>query len=244
MKKFVGLLSTLCAAVLLVGCAEETPEDAEARTNVPSLVDDTETDTAGISDADDETKETTPPVPAEAIATFGNGCFWCTESVIEKFRGVKSVVSGYSGGEKRNVTYREVCDKANPTGHIEVVQVTYDPSQVSFKTLLRAFFATHDPTSWDKQGNDEGMQYRSVVFYHNDEQKLATETAIKELNASDLYEDPIVTEVRPLKFFVKAEEEHQDFFARNPSQGYCLATIPKKLEKIQKIFGDKGVLKE
>lgn len=171
------------------------------------------------------------------IATFGTGCFWCTEAVMESLDGVKKVVSGYSGGHDRKPTYKEVC--TGNTGHAECVEVTYDPKVVSYADLLEAFFRSHDPTSLNKQGNDIGTQYRSVVFYHNDEQKHLAEQAKTELDKSGAYGKPIVTEITKAVTFYPAEDYHQNYFANNPDQGYCAFVIAPKLDKFKKVFKDK-----
>ena len=167
-------------------------------------------------------------------ATFGTGCFWCTEAMFETLDGVSSAVSGYEGGTKANPTYKEVC--TGTTGHAECVEVTYDPKKVSYEHLLEAFFRSHDPTSLNRQGADVGTQYRSVIFYNNDEQKEAAERIKKELNASGAYDKPIVTEIAPASTFYVAEDYHQDYYAQNPDQGYCAFVIAPKLDKFKKVF--------
>jgi peptide-methionine (S)-S-oxide reductase len=170
-------------------------------------------------------------------ATFGAGCFWCTEAVFLNVNGVTKVVSGYSGGKVKNPTYREVC--TGLTGHAEVTQITYDPKKVSFEDLLEVFWNTHDPTTLNRQGADEGTQYRSVVFYANDEQKKIAEQYKKQLEASHLYKNPIVTEISPLSIFYPAEDYHQNYYALNQDQGYCQYVIRPKVEKFKKHFADK-----
>ena len=170
------------------------------------------------------------------IATFGGGCFWCTEAIFKELKGVVSVTSGYSGGEVVNPSYKEVC--TGKTGHAEAVQIEFDPSVVPFSKLLEVFFATHDPTTLNRQGNDVGTQYRSVIFYHNQKQKETAEAVIDRLNKEDVYGKPIVTTVEPWKNFFKAEDYHQDYFENNPNQGYCQYVIAPKVEKFQKIFKD------
>lgn len=167
-----------------------------------------------------------------STATFGGGCFWCIEAVFELVRGVKSVVSGYAGGHVTNPTYEEVCGKQ--TGHAEVVQVTFDPAVVSFRDLLGVFFAYHDPTTLNRQGADVGPQYRSVVYTHDDEQKRITDEVIAELNTSEVFPSPIVTEVAPLPTFYPAENYHQGFYRGNPMQGYCRAVVAPKVAKFRK----------
>lgn len=171
------------------------------------------------------------------VATFGTGCFWCTEAVMESLEGVKKVVSGYSGGHDPNPNYKAVC--TGSTGHAECVEVTYDPKVISYADLLEAFFRSHDPTSLNRQGNDVGTQYRSVIFYHTDEQKQLAETAKAELDKSGAYSNPIVTEITKFQKFYPAEDYHQNYFANNPDQGYCAFVIAPKLDKFKKVFKDK-----
>ena len=170
-------------------------------------------------------------------ATFGSGCFWCTEAIFERVNGVKTVESGYSGGTVENPTYEQVC--GGKTGHAEAVQITYDPKVVSYPELLEIFWSTHDPTTLNRQGNDVGTQYRSVIFYHNDEQKKLAEEYKKKLNESGAWGNPIVTEISQYKNFYKAENYHQDYFENNPNQGYCSFVIAPKVEKFEKVFKDK-----
>ena len=170
-------------------------------------------------------------------ATFGSGCFWCTEAIFENLNGVHSVVSGYAGGLVLNPTYEEVC--AGTTGHAEVTQITYDPSVITYDELLEVFWKTHDPTTLNRQGNDAGPQYRSVIFYHNDEQKKLAEKYKAELDKSGAWDKPIVTEISPLTNYFPAEDYHQDYYNNNPNQGYCAFVIGPKLEKFRKVFKDK-----
>ncbi|QJW92017.1 peptide-methionine (S)-S-oxide reductase MsrA [Spirosoma taeanense] len=170
-------------------------------------------------------------------ATFGTGCFWCTEAVFESLDGVIKSVSGYEGGRNPNPTYKEVC--SGTTGHAECVEITYDPSVITYQELLEAFFRSHDPTTLNRQGADVGTQYRSVIFYHNDEQKQLAETAKDELNKAGAYPNPIVTEISPAETFYEAEAYHQDYFAKNPNQGYCAFVIAPKLDKFRKVFKEK-----
>jgi len=163
-------------------------------------------------------------------ATFGGGCFWCVEAVMERLRGVRDVVSGYAGGHVPNPTYEQVCGKQ--TGHAEVVQVTYDPAMISYRDLLEVFFTTHDPTTPDRQGHDIGPQYRSIVLYHDDEQRRTAEAVKAE--SQRLYDAPIVTEIVPLDVFYEAEASHQDYYDRNPYQPYCAFVIAPKVAKLRK----------
>ena len=170
-------------------------------------------------------------------ATFGSGCFWCTEAIFERIKGVTSVVSGYTGGKVDNPSYEEVC--TGKTGHAEVIQIKFDSAVVSYDELLEIFWKTHDPTTLNRQGADVGTQYRSVIFYHNDEQKEKAESYKTELNKAKIWEDPIVTEISPLKNFYSAEKYHQDYYEQNPNQGYCSFVITPKIEKFEKVFKDK-----
>ena len=174
---------------------------------------------------------------AEQVATLGGGCFWCVEAVYLGLRGVTRVVSGYAGGQVPNPTYEQVCGKK--TGHAEVVQVTFDPDQVSYEDLLRVFFTVHDPTTKDRQGNDVGPQYRSIILTHDDAQREAAGRIIAEIAAAGIWPGSIVTEVRPLEAFWPAEEYHQNYFARNPWQGYCQAIVAPKVAKFRKTFADR-----
>lgn len=170
-----------------------------------------------------------------SLATFGGGCFWCTEAVFERVKGVSKVLSGYTGGHVENPTYEEVCEKT--TGHAEVVQITFDPAVVSYQQLLEIHFATHDPTTLNRQGADAGPQYRSAVFFHSDEQKRVAAEVIAELNAS-VFGGRIVTEVTPAGVFYPAEGYHQGFYRNNPTQGYCIAVVSPKVAKFRKQFAE------
>jgi peptide-methionine (S)-S-oxide reductase len=170
-------------------------------------------------------------------ATFGAGCFWCVEAVFQNLEGVVSVASGYEGGKIKNPTYKEVC--SGLTGHAEVLQVIYDPTKISFKELLEVFWGTHDPTTLNRQGADSGTQYRSVIFYHNEEQKMLSEKYKKELDASGAFDRPIVTEISPASTFYKAEDYHQNYYNENGSQPYCTFVIKPKVDKMKKVFGNK-----
>jgi peptide-methionine (S)-S-oxide reductase len=187
------------------------------------------TQAGGISMANDA-------APTPAKATFAGGCFWCTEAVFEQIDGVKGVVSGYIGGEVPNPTYKDVC--TGLTGHAEAVEIEYDPAVVSYPKLLEIFFATHDPTTRNRQGADVGTQYRSGIFYHDDEQKRIAEEVIGRLNGMRVFPRPIVTEVTKATTFYPAEAYHQDYFANNPGQGYCRAVVAPKVDKVQKVFRD------
>lgn len=166
-------------------------------------------------------------------ALLGGGCFWCTEAVFLQLKGVEKVISGYAGGDTINPTYEQIC--TGNTNHAEVILIDFDEQQISFKQLLNVFFTTHDPTTLNRQGNDIGTQYRSVIYYFNDEQKVQAEAYIAELTAQDL---DIVTALSPVPMFYPAEDYHQNYYAKNPSQGYCNFAIPPKLMKLQSQFKD------
>ncbi len=170
-------------------------------------------------------------------ATFAGGCFWCLEAIFQDVEGVTQVVSGYSGGHVPSPSYEQVC--TGTTGHAEAVQITYDPGQITYDELLEIFFQTHDPTTLNRQGNDHGTQYRSAIFYMNNDQKKKAEQMIARLNASESFEDPIVTEVAPLDNFYPAEGYHQDYYKLNPNQPYCRLVIHPKLNKFKKQFNPK-----
>lgn len=171
------------------------------------------------------------------LATFGAGCFWCVEAVFQQLEGVQTVESGYSGGSKPNPTYEEVC--SGTTGHAEVCRIRFDPAKIRYDDLLEVFWKTHDPTTVNRQGNDVGTQYRSVIFYHTERQRELAEKYKKELDASGAFADPIVTEIVPFEAFTKAEAYHQNYFRLNPEKGYCRAVIRPKVEKFQKVFKDR-----
>ncbi len=171
------------------------------------------------------------------LATLGGGCFWCLEPIFKDLRGVEQIVVGYSGGAVSHPTYERVC--TGTTGHAEVVQITFEPGVISFKKILEVFFSIHDPTTPNRQGADAGPQYRSVIFYHDQEQKEITERMIQELNASGTWNSPIVTEILPFKAFYKAEDYHQDYFLKNPEQPYCRVVIAPKVEKFRRHYASK-----
>jgi len=203
----MNLAKTLLAVLTcvgLVGCAQEAPKEIR--------------------------KPMSKGTNQLELATFGGGCFWCLEAVFEMLPGVESVTNGYAGGREGNVTYQEVC--TGKTGHAEVVQIAYDPKQITYEKLLETFWEVHDPTTLNRQGNDVGTQYRSVIFYHNETQKLAAEKsrAAEQTN----WPKPIVTEIVPLTKFYSGEEYHQDYYRNNPNQGYCSMVIRPKVEKFEK----------
>lgn len=174
---------------------------------------------------------------SEELATLAGGCFWCLEAVYKELRGVRGVVSGYAGGHVESPTYREVCE--GTTGHAEVVQIIFDSSAVSYKELLEVFFTIHDPTTLNRQGGDVGTQYRSAVFYHSPEQRETAEQVIAEMSAARVWDSPIVTEVAPLEKFYPAEDYHQNYFEKNPTQPYCRAVVAPKVSKFRKLFLDR-----
>jgi len=173
----------------------------------------------------------------EELATIGGGCFWCLEPIFSELRGVVRVEVGYSGGRTVNPTYEEVC--TDTTGHAEVVQVTFNPNEISFKEILQIFFRVHDPTTLNRQGNDVGTQYRSVIFYRDDRQKQVAEEVIREVESAKVWDGPIVTEVKPFTAFYRAEEYHQRYYERNPHKPYCQMVIAPKLIKFRKRFYEK-----
>ena len=170
----------------------------------------------------------------QEVATFGGGCFWCLEAVFEETRGVLDVVNGYAGGEVQNPTYEQVC--SGTTGHAEVVQITFDPTVISYEALLKIFWLIHDPTTLNRQGNDVGTQYRSVIFYHDEQQKEQAEVSIKAFSTKFL--KPIVTEVKPLELFFKAEAYHQNYFKNNPNHGYCVFVVSPKVQHFKHEYQD------
>ena len=186
-------------------------------------------------------------VPDKAIAakstdnfetiTLGGGCYWCVEAVYEKLDGVKSVASGFSGGKNANPSYEEVC--SGSTGHAEVVEITFDKSKTNLDEIFKVFFTVHDPTTLNRQGGDVGTQYRSVIFYRNEEQKKVAQTIIEQLNAAKVYDNPIVTQVAPFKEFYKAKDSHQNYYENNKTQPYCEMVIQPKIEKFEKIFKER-----
>ncbi len=171
------------------------------------------------------------------IATLGGGCFWCTEAVFLQVKGVEKVVSGYMGGKVKNPTYKEVC--SGLTGHAEVIQITFNPTVVSYEEVLEIFWNTHDPTTLNRQGADEGTQYRSVVFYHSPQQKATAEAYKKQLGDARTFPNPIVTEISPAAEFYEAEDYHQNYYSLNPGQGYCQYVIRPKVEKFKKQYAGK-----
>lgn len=185
----------------------------------------------------DEIGAAPAPAGGAETATFGTGCFWCTEAVFLQLKGVQSVVSGYSGGTVKNPTYDEVC--TGKTGHAEVVQITFDPAVISFPELLEVFWRTHDPTTLNRQGNDIGTQYRSAIFYHSERQKVLAERYKKKVDAAGVFASPVVTEIVPFTEFYPAEQYHQNYYAEHTRQPYCRAVIAPKMDKLKKVFRDR-----
>lgn len=236
--KLVGaaVVALVLASVAIAVLSRQPPATAQPRPDPVAADRQTENGATAETRPDDAD-------PAEErtdglqVATFGSGCFWCTEAVFQQLKGVQSIASGYSGGHVRNPTYRQVCD--GTTGHAEVIQVTYDPAVVTYAELLEVFWKTHDPTTLNRQGHDVGRQYRSVIFFHNDQQKQEAESYKSKLDAAGVFSDPIVTEITRFSRFYPAEDYHQNYYNDNPYQGYCRAIIGPKLEKMRAVFRDK-----
>lgn len=226
-----GLLGVLAALLGLAGCGRPAP--SEEVPSMPATPAPASTPGSPLPAA----QGAAPQAPVrEALATFGGGCFWCTEAVYLRLEGVLGVTSGYSGGQVANPTYKQVC--AGTTGHAEVIQVRYDPSRVAYETLLKVFFKTHDPTTLNRQGADVGTQYRSIILTHDAEQQAVAERVKQALDASGAFGAAIVTQIVPFERFYPAEEYHQDYFANNPEQGYCRAVVAPKVEKFERTFAD------
>jgi peptide-methionine (S)-S-oxide reductase len=232
MKKRI-LTPVIITAMATVGAMAFLSEDVRSRV-LPRASRESASSTSAAQ-IDEEPPAETPD--GIQTATFGSGCFWCTEAVFERLEGVESVVSGYSGGRSKNPGYLEVSSGA--TGHAEVVQITYDSAAVSYAELLEVFWALHDPTTLNQQGADRGTQYRSVIFYHNDVQRKLAEFYKRKLDAAGIYSNRIVTEIAPFAGFYPAEDYHQDYFAANQRLPYCRAVIAPKIDKLKKVFGDK-----
>jgi len=179
----------------------------------------------------------TEPESGPQLATFANGCFWCTEAVFQRLKGVEKVVSGYTGGARPNPTYEQVC--TGVSGHAEGIQITYDPAVIGYAELLEVFWRSHDPTTKNRQGNDSGTQYRSSIFYHNERQKQLAEMYLQKIDAAQVFKAPVVTEIVPAATFYPAERYHQNYFNDNGNQGYCRAVIQPKMDKLKKVFAEK-----
>jgi peptide-methionine (S)-S-oxide reductase len=188
-------------------------------------------------DAEETKADSLAQVNGLELATFGSGCFWCTEAVFQQLKGVKSVVSGYSGGSVENPSYQQIC--TGKTGHAEVIQIAFDPKVISYPELLEVFWRTHDPTTLDRQGNDVGSQYRSVIFHHSDRQRHLAELYRAKIDAARVFTAPLVTEIVPFTTFYAAEEFHQNYYANHSEQPYCGSIIGPKLDKLKKVFQDK-----
>lgn len=250
-RRVLRLAVLACVAAILWGCTAKTPTTVSApestdesvaassseveSADVPSASGDAETDVAASVTTSEKTK--TMSDQGLQTATFGAGCYWCTEAVFQRLEGVEGVVSGFMGGEVENPTYKAVC--SGQTGHAEVIQFQYDPAKVDFETLLEVFWKTHDPTTLNRQGNDVGTQYRSVVFWHTDEQRELAEKYKKKLDEAKIFADPIVTEISAASKFYAAEDYHQNYYNDNPYQGYCSFIITPKIQKLEKVFADK-----
>lgn len=220
----VGLLVVVSAGGYLMS---KSTQDTSRSSNLPKPP----TNLANAKSEDGE-----PNSAKLETVTLGSGCFWCTEAMFQNLRGVKSAVSGYSGGQTENPTYEAVC--SGTTGHAEVVQVTYDPAVISFPDLLRVFWRTHDPTTLNRQGHDVGTQYRSAIFYHTDEQRKIADDYKAQLDKSGAYTGPIVTEITKFETFYPAEKYHQRYYDQNPNQGYCQMVIRPKVEKFNQEFSN------
>lgn len=214
MKRVCSLFFVLTVLITFPGCSQPKEKNQESN----SMTDSTTSANA-------------------ATATFGGGCFWCTEAQFQLLDGVLSVQSGFSGGTVKNPSYKEVC--TGLTGHAEVIQVTYDSTKLSYDELLEAFWASHDPTQLNRQGNDVGTQYRSVIFYHDEHQRELAELYKKKLNESGAYNKPVVTEISPFTVFYKAEDYHQNYFNQNGDQPYCQFVVAPKVEKFKKVFKER-----
>jgi len=189
-------------------------------------------------DLNERNKANMTAIPSRIdTATFGAGCYWCVEAIFQRLNGVISVESGFSGGHIKNPTYREVC--TGTTGHAEVCRIQYDPQVIGYDELLEVFWKTHDPTTLNRQGNDAGTQYRSVIFYHNEQQKILASEYKDKLEKAGIWNDPIVTEIVPFEAFYKAKNDHQNYYNQNTSQPYCTFVITPKIEKFEKVFRDK-----
>jgi peptide-methionine (S)-S-oxide reductase len=228
----VGLLvvGACLSALALAKTPRATKPNTKAKTSRRPGAEEKNMDESSASETDKD------PVELQK-ATFGSGCFWCSEAVFQQLKGVESVVSGYSGGFFKNPTYQEVC--SGQTGHAEVIQITFDPRVISYPELLEVFWKTHDPTTLNQQGADVGTQYRSVILYHNQEQKELAEHYKKELEAEHAFRKPIVTEISEASEFYPAEDYHQNYYNGHKGQDYCAAVIHPKVSKVKKVFRDK-----
>jgi peptide-methionine (S)-S-oxide reductase len=229
------LAATLLAAALALAACTENGDDPVPKS--PDTARPEGGEPAEPTAATAPQGRTEDPEARAKLATFGAGCFWCVEAIFQRLDGVLKVTSGYAGGQVESPTYQQVC--SGTTGHAEVCQVRYDPEKISYADLLAVFFHVHDPTTPNRQGADVGTQYRSAIFFHDDEQKVLAEKAIREVDAAKLYHSPVVTEIVAYERFFPAEGYHQGYFDQNPDQGYCRLVIRPKIEKFQKLFAEK-----
>jgi peptide-methionine (S)-S-oxide reductase len=236
--KLVGavVVALVLASAAIAFLPRQSPVTSQLRPD-PVTTDRVEDDRAIAEPRKAETTSPDERADGLQVATFGSGCFWCTEAVFQQLKGVQSVASGYSGGHVRNPTYRQVCN--GTTGHAEVIQVTYDPAVVTYSELLEVFWKTHDPTTLNRQGHDTGTQYRSVVFFHNNDQKKEAGHYKAKLDGAGIFSDPIVTEITQFSEFYPAEDYHQNYYNDNPNDGYCRRMIGPKLDKLREVFRDK-----
>lgn len=228
-------LPALFGMLVLLGCDMSAEKTADRPPAKQAGIDETGMEGTGMKGTEVQTSSN--PSRALEVATLGAGCFWCVEAVFQQLAGVESIESGYSGGHVENPTYREVCE--GDTGHAEVCRIQFDPQRIRFEELLEVFWQTHDPTTVNRQGADEGPQYRSVIFYHNDQQRKLAEEYKKKLDEAKVFDDPIVTEISPLTNYFKAEDYHQNYYRLNPNQGYCRLVIQPKVEKFREVFARK-----
>lgn len=232
MYRFLLPVALLVVVFAFLGCSRQMSSSIQ----VPNSTDSQVVETQGNAQDVNQTAKNRSNVKMEK-ATFGAGCFWCVEAVFQQLKGVSLVQSAYMGGTVKNPTYTQVCK--GTTGHAEVCHLEYDPDVITFDELLEVFWKTHDPTTLNRQGNDFGTQYRSVIFYHNEEQKQKAEEYKKKLNEAKAFSNPVITEISPASTLYVAEDYHQNYFNSNPNQPYCRALIPPKLEKMRQVFGDK-----
>jgi len=226
-------LGLLCVVAFCIGCA-----DQEIQTSATTTTPATEAKSTETTEQKETIAETkTMPEPTLMKATFGGGCYWCTEAVFQRLKGVDGIVSGCMGGQVEDPTYEALC--SGTTGHAECIQFDYDPSVITFEELLEVFWKTHDPTTLNRQGADVGTQYRSVVFFHSDEQKETAEKYKQKLNEANAFGKPVVTEISEASKFYAAKGMHQNYYNDNPNQGYCSYVIRPKVEKVEKVFADK-----
>jgi len=218
MRPYYFIAATLVLGALIVFAMTRTRDDFQSPDNFPAL-------------------ESSVTPDDSTIATFGNGCFWCTEAIFQELKGVRSVTSGYTGGRVQNPTYEQI--GRGDTGHAEAIRITFDPKVISYPELLEVFWRTHDPTTLNRQGRDVGTQYRSAIFFHSPTQRDLAENYKAKIDEAKIFDKPVVTEIVPAGEFFPAEAYHQNFFAANPKNGYCRSIIQPKMEKLKKVFPDK-----